>query len=332
MATRDDVARLAGVSSSTVSYVISGRRPISQATRERVRRAMRDLDYTPNAVAQALAGARKGIVALHYPPSHHGLDSTQFEYVSAAAERGRERGYHTLLWSNPIDDVDGLRSLVSQQLVDGVILMEVLPVDPRIPILQSSPIPFVAIGRPDHVNEIAYVDNDFDSMARQVIDHLADLGHTHALFLSPLGLASINRAIEQHARRRGVRLEYAPNNATLRAGYEGFTYLSALEEPPTAVFSYSEMTTLGLLHAAALAGASIPDRLTVVGLAVDGVAAEMFIPSLTTVSPPSRQIATVAMDTLADAIDGTATKIPQVLLAPTLTVRGSSAPPARTPG
>lgn len=66
MATRDDVARLAGVPSSTVSYVISAQRPISVDTQAKVRAAMRELNYTPNAFARGLAGAQRGVVRAQY--------------------------------------------------------------------------------------------------------------------------------------------------------------------------------------------------------------------------------------------------------------------------
>ncbi len=328
MATRDEVARRAGVSSSTVSYVISGQRPISAATRERVHQAMRDLDYTPNAFARGLAGSRRGLVALHYPPTTHGLSSSSFEYISAAAERSRDRGYHLLLWTNPIDDAAGLHSLVGQQLVDGVILMEVRPEDPRIAVLQASGTPFVTVGRPADIEGVAYVDDDFDSLADQTIDHLADLGHRRVMLLTSAHTVRVIRAMEVRARQRGVQLALAHNEDSVRGGREAFARLRAMDPAPTAVATASETALLGLYHAAALAGVRIPDDLSVVGLAVGTVGAEMLLPELTTVSPPSTRMSTTAVDVLADMIEGKVADVPQSLLAPTLMVRASSAPPA----
>ena len=110
MATRDDVARLAGVSPSTVSYVISGRRTISDATKAKVLSAMRELNYTPDAFAQGLAGSRRGILALHFPTSVDGYSSTEFEYVTAAMERARALGAEVLL--EPREGPAGWRSVV----------------------------------------------------------------------------------------------------------------------------------------------------------------------------------------------------------------------------
>lgn len=339
MATRDDVARLAGVSSSTVSYVISGQRTISAATKDRVEQAMRELNYTPNAFARGLAGSKGGIVALHYPTSAHGLTSTEFEYVSAATERARRRGYHLLLWVTPIDDVDELRGLVSQGLVDGVILMELIAVDPRIPVLKASRLPFVTIGRPGKVDGIAFADNDYESLVRQAIDHVADLGHRDVLFLSqttrPMErghgpLARALDALELPARRRGVQLTVVEADYTVKGGRDAFEQLMALDPRPTAVITFNEMATPGLVNAAALAGVVIPRDLTVVALSVGSMAAEMLTPPLTTVSPPGDVIASTAMEALADIIEGRTTERRQVLITPTLVVRGSSAPRSST--
>ena len=76
MATMNDVAKLANVSLSTVSYALNGKRPISEATRARILLAMAELDFQPNAMARALASKRSGILALLFPISERGLGIT----------------------------------------------------------------------------------------------------------------------------------------------------------------------------------------------------------------------------------------------------------------
>ncbi|KQQ09618.1 LacI family DNA-binding transcriptional regulator [Rathayibacter sp. Leaf296] len=334
VATRADVARLAGVSSSTVSYVISGQRTISAATKERVEQAMRELDYTPNVFAQGLAGARGGIVALHYPYSTRGVTSSEFEYVSAVAERARVRGYSLLLWSHPIDDLEGLKSLVSQRLVDGVILMELTADDQRVQVMKRTRVPFVTIGRPDDSEGLVFTDNDYESMGRQAIDHLADLGHTSIAFLSqtsgPLDrgygpLLRVAKSLELPVRRRGVHLVTVPAHDSVQGGRDAFARFAALEPRPTGVVAFNEMATAGFVHAATVAGTAIPADVSLVALSMGHIAAETMSPPLTTVTPSSEQIATTAVDDLADLIEGRSSDAPQVLIAPTLTVRESSA-------
>ncbi|MBD8139161.1 LacI family DNA-binding transcriptional regulator [Frigoribacterium sp. CFBP 13605] len=333
-ATRDDVARLAGVSSSTVSYAISGRRTISVATRRRVEAAMAELNYTPNAFARGLAGARGGILALHYPYGRRGVTSSEFEYVAAATDRARERGYHLLLWSNPIDDVEGLGSLVSEGLVDGVILMELTARDDRVAVLSRSRLPFTNIGRPDDVEGLWFVDADYDSLARQAVDHLADLGHRRVFFLGQSirapergsgPLDRTTRALRGPADERGLSLETHAATDSVPGGRRAFDAFAASTARPTAVLAFNEMALAGFVQAAAAAGRSIPDDLTVVALSIGDLAAEMTSPPLTTVNPPGADIAAAAVDDLVDRIEGRRHDAPHVLVAPRLVVRGTSA-------
>jgi DNA-binding LacI/PurR family transcriptional regulator len=337
MTTREDVARRAGVSPSTVSYALNGQRPISPATRERVEAAMRDLEYAPNAFAAGLAGARKGILALHYPADQHGLGTTQFEYVAAASERARHRGYHLLLWTNPSEDLAGLTALLNQGLVDGILLMEVMLNDPRIPVLQHARVPFATIGRPADSDGIIYVDDDFDSLAQQAIDHAADLGHRNVVYLTQPReiiesghgpLARTGRAIATAATHRGITLTPLHAPGTVRAGHDALTQLQQITPRPSAIISFNEMATSGLLHAAAVANLAIPEQLTIIVLSMAPAAATMLTPPLTTVSPPSKTIAASAIDALTDLIEDKTIEMPQRLITPTLTIRASSARPA----
>lgn len=338
MVTRKDVARRAGVSPSTVSYVISGERKISAETRARVERVMRELDYTPNAIAGSLAGARKGIVALHFPAGARGLNTTEFEYLTSAAHHARERGYHVLLWSEPVEDVDALRSLIGSQLVDGILIMEVLTDDPRVPMLQAAEVPFVLIGRTQDTQGLISVDDNFDLLAGQAIDHVADLGHREIMYLThpadqlQRGHGTAVRtleALERSARRRGLHLTPFHAESAPQGGHEAFAHLSSLSPRPTAVIGFNELAVSGLLRAAAIAGTSIPTDLTVVALSLADVAAEMLTPPLTTVSPSASTLATMAMDALVDLIAGRKPLDAPALVTPTLTIRSSSAPVLR---
>src|SRR5215213_9288338 len=101
MPTMADVAKRAGVALSTVSHALSGKRPISAETKQRIFQAMADLDYQPHALARSLATRRSHIVALHVPPPIDGLVESQFIFVASAAEAVRKMGYNLLLWTAP---------------------------------------------------------------------------------------------------------------------------------------------------------------------------------------------------------------------------------------
>lgn len=335
MATRDDVARLAGVSSSTVSYVISGRRPISDKTKARVKRAMDELAYTPNAFARGLAGSRLGLIALHYPSSTAGVPSTEFEYVSAIADRAREKGYHLLLWTQPLKDIVGLRSLVSQGMVDGVVLMELIADDPRVPVMQESGVPFVMVGRPDDTVGLTYVDNDFDDQAMQAMTYLRQLGHRVAVFLRPdtkadgrgVGTdARMCQSLTRAADELGFTLRLWEAERTSAAGWAILQQILDEKPRPTAVLSLNEVAASGLANAAAAAGKPVPDHFSIIGLNMGDVAADLTVPRMTTVSPSPATLMSKAMDALESLIEKVPDFSMQSLIKPTLTIRGSSGP------
>ena len=335
MATRGDVARKAGVSLSTVSYAISGRRPISATTKRRVERAMKELNFTPNAFARGLAGSRRGIIALHYPYSAQGVSSTENEYVSTAAERAREKGFHLLLWTQGADDIAGLRSLVDQRLVDGVILMEITPQDRRIPAMRDSGTPFVLVGKPDDATDLVFVDNDYASQAAQAVSYLKRLGHEEALFLcldareGDRGYGPnlhMRRELSRAAAQQGISLSVHSAPPTPRAGRDAFAHLMALSPQPTAVLAFNEVAVAALANGAASAGLSVPGDLSIVALNMGGIYADLMLPPMTTISPSPDEIMRLATDVLAGLTEEPPREGLQELVAPVLTVRESSAP------
>ena len=132
MATITDVARLAGVSVSTVSYVVSGTRPISVSTSRKVRAAMDELGYQPNAFARGLASRRTRTLGLMFPTPERGLGVTELEFITSAAQACRRAKYQMVLWTTQIHESAELKALTGSGLVDGVIVMEVRLVDERV--------------------------------------------------------------------------------------------------------------------------------------------------------------------------------------------------------
>ncbi len=310
MATRDDVARLAGVSASTVSYVISGRRPISEDTKVKVRAAMRELNYTPNAFARGLAGAKRGVIALHYPHSPQGVSSTEFEYVSTAAKKAQGLGYHLLLWTQPLSDTEGLMSLVDQGMVDGVILMEVTPDDPRIAPMRDSGTPFALVGTPKIADVLTCVDNDYADQADQAVSYLVGKGHNGFVFLGPDGARDsrgfgpsihIRRELERAAFEHDVSCTVHLVEATPAAGRDFISTIHTRHATPLAVISFNELAVAGMLYEAALTGLAVPDDLTVLALNMGAGAAELAQPPVTTLSPEPHVIMGRAVEILVNA-------------------------------
>lgn len=329
-----DVARIAGVSRSTVSYVLSGARPISAATRERILRAMADLGYTPNLLAQGLAGKQTGIISLIFPVGEHGMNTTEFEYVQGAAEQARADGHHLLLWPIDADDVDEIRRVVAQGLVDGIVLMEVRSVDQRIPVLSELGVPFTMIGRPTDAGGLAFVDADFEAMGELAVAHLAGLGHTdiglitHSQESLDVGYGPMVRsrdAVAASASRHGITVRLFPAVSTLAGGRDVFERILAAAPNTTGIVAINEAATAGLLGAAANHGWHVPTDLSIVAINTSEGAAERATPALTTASADPRAMGRQAAHFLSRRLRGEDAASLQTLAAPVLTVRGSTA-------
>lgn len=182
MSTMQDVARKAKVSLSTVSYVLSGTRPVSEETKKRVRKAMQALGYRPHAVARGLASKKTRILALVFSPPERGIGLTEVDFVTMAAEAARQRTYHLVLWTIEPGDVESLADLLGQNLIDGVILMEVLSDDARISLLESMDIPFTLIGRSAYPESRSFADIDTVTTLEEAVAHLYSLGHRRICF------------------------------------------------------------------------------------------------------------------------------------------------------
>jgi DNA-binding LacI/PurR family transcriptional regulator len=183
MPTMRDVADHAGVSIATVSFVVNNTKPVTAATRSRIEDSMRVLGYRPNAVARALASRRTRILALAYPMLDHRLGGSGMEFMIAAARTASACGYHLMMWPGANDGRE-LTELVGQQLVDGVILMEVQLDDPRVSALQATATPYALIGRTADPSDSVHVDIDFEQSTREALQHLHDLGHRHIVFVT----------------------------------------------------------------------------------------------------------------------------------------------------
>lgn len=334
MATMADVARLAGVSRSTVSYVLSGTRPISADTRERVRAAMEALDYAPNVLARALAGARTGLLGLLITTEALGQGVDTAGYLTAAADEARVRGSHLLLLPGSAADAEPVRETVRQGLVDGFVVMEVHTADARVEHLRAEKVPFVLVGRTEDVTDTPYCDADFDAAAEEALAHLARLGHREIVVLTgpapdgpraPGFAVRSVAAVEAAVRRHGASARIVPTDATFAAGWE--THAGIAAGPATAVLLCNEPAGLGLLSAASAAGTRIPRDLSVLTLFTGAEAGELTRPRLTSIGPDHTAMARRAVGFLLRRVEGEPAAALQALSAPVVLDRGSTAPP-----
>lgn len=176
--TISEVARHAGVSVSTVSYVLSGKRVISEGTRQRVLAGIRALGYHPHAGARSLASNRSSLIALMLPP-HADTHTARFTAAVALAARSFD---HDVLLVPSSSDADGVRRLAAGSIVDGLILM-----DPSlVHVLRTSGIAGILIGHCADNPGVSCVDLDRTAAGAACADRLADLGHSVLALLGPV--------------------------------------------------------------------------------------------------------------------------------------------------
>ncbi|MDC1886610.1 LacI family DNA-binding transcriptional regulator, partial [Bacteroides uniformis] len=161
-----DVAREAGVSASTVSYVLSGKRSISAKTTEKVMAAVDKLGYTPDASARKMRGMRNQLIALSSPIRGDINKARYNAYFLHTAWAARNAGYDVMLLTGP-DATKDIRRVTQSNLVDGVVLLDVEQDDERAAAAMTFPKPCVAIGYPSSHAGCACVDIDFALMGRK---------------------------------------------------------------------------------------------------------------------------------------------------------------------
>ncbi|CAL9513372.1 hypothetical protein SUDANB6_03692 [Streptomyces sp. enrichment culture] len=178
------VARRAGVSPSTVSYALSGKRPISAATRRRVEAAVRELGYRPPGRARPAAGGRTNVLALVLPPAADVTAPVVTERVASLITTARAHGRDVLL-ATRAEGPDGLRSAADAAPADALIVTDVRAHDPRLPLLRALGRPCVLIGLPAEPDGLTCVDVDAEAAGALCVDHLAGLGHRAVALVGP---------------------------------------------------------------------------------------------------------------------------------------------------
>ncbi|MEU3146767.1 MULTISPECIES: LacI family DNA-binding transcriptional regulator [unclassified Streptomyces] len=327
-----DVARRAGVSPSTVSYALSGKRPISDETRRRVQAAVHELGYRTHARARGAGGAGSRVLALAVPVRSgvHVPVVTQFAVSVVTAARAHD---HDVLLLTRGEGVEGVRRVAETGLADGLVVMDLQLQDPRLPLLRALPLPSVLIGVPAEPDGLTCVDLDFGAAGELCVDHLVRLGHrTVALVGSPPEVyvrrtafarrlvQGFTAAADRHRIASAVH-PCAPGRGAARAIAERL-----LREQPalTGVVVHNEPLLDPLIDAFAELGVRVPDDLSLTAVCPAPVAASARVP-LTSVTVPSAELGTRAVHLLVRKLSGA--PVPQAtLLPPRLTERASTGP------
>lgn len=337
MATIGDVASIAKVSRSTASYALSGKRPVSDEVRRRVEAAVRELGYTPNAGARALATAQTRVIGLLAQFLEDEFAPAMLQYMLGVSNTARELGYDILLATEE-DGRSALRRMTDSRMVDGIVLLNVAEHDDRLPILRDAPQPGALVGLPANCAGVDVFDLDFEEAGRLMVDHLRRLGHRELILVSQpehvveRGGAYVwrlqNAAVDA-ARRSGVVLR--PVFAPSRQPEVGRELNALLDAHPgvTGLLINNEAAAAALPTVLHERGVTAPEDLSVIGRYSDEFARTFSLPYSSIESAPDR-LGRMAVRQLVRRIEGQAgADEPHVVrfVSPELVDRGSTATP-----
>lgn len=299
--TSRDLARLAGVSQSTVSRVLTNHPRVKAETRQRVLEVLEEHDYSPNLVARAMKTGRTGTVGVFVTrvtsPFHAGLLDAIGRKLSAA-------GLQMTLWNIQHDTHDVASLAVRQRLVDGFIFTSALLGHSPDKVAIQAGVPTVLLHRGVDGLGCDQVVGDNWRGGWDVGHYLCRAGHRRiGLVTSPL------HAMTTRDREHGLLAALADNGVEIppdyvvrngldhRDGHQAFERLMALPEPPTAIYAVTDLLAVGVLDGARALGVRVPDDVWVVGFDNTDMAAwESF--DLTSVDQPVEAIVDAGIELL----------------------------------
>lgn len=331
--TAKDVAELAGVSRTTVSFVLNkvpGMR-ISDKTHRRVLDAARRLNYHPDATARRMASGKTRLIGfvLRQSPEQVFADHFLPQVMRGLSQAASKQDYHILFETIPPEDESGAYArLIRERHVDGLILSGPRLDDRELLRFQEEGEPIVLAGQLPG-SGISFVDVDNTAGASVAVRHLLDLGHQHIALITNAPLvytASTDRlkGYRQTLEQAGVAFDRSLvryGGFTPQSGVVAMTELLAVDPLPTAVFVASDTVALGALQAIRRRGLRVPEDIALVGFD-DIPLAEFVEPSLTTIRLPAFGLGWAAADLLISLLNESSPK-QQILLETELVVRES---------
>jgi len=333
MATRPtirDVAKAAGVSVTTVSHALNGKGRVDPATRALVEQVVHQLGYRANRHARGLRSGRSGTLALLLPvrasvPADEALSLDFYMRLASSAASAAFSQDEALMLLPPAIVQTGLRGIE----LDGGIVVDPSPLDPRVSLLSGQGLPVVTIerdlGRPD---DPWYVASETDANTRQVLDHLAAQGARRIALLVPKTdwgwatetLTAYDAWVREHgAPRLVVPVAMQPGE---ESAFVAARRLLARRNPPDAVFVVAARFIRGVLRAAKAESRQVPGEL-LIAAGVDTIQAREGDPPVTALDLHPERQAEAAVEMLLTRLDGAEADAPRYIRA-TLSLRAST--------
>jgi LacI family transcriptional regulator len=323
------VARVAGVSPTTVSHVLSGKRLVSAVTRDRVESAVRDLGYRPNIVARNLRTRRSQVIAVIVPDITNPFFGTATRGLADTVDAA---GFGTYVCNTDakLEREHKFLADVLDRGVDGVVLASVDVTQQHLAEPSRYRTPMVCLGDSMEFPGVDRVIPDDAGGSRAAAEHLLARGARRiAMVTGPRG-AGVARIRGYREALAGAGHEFRPGlvregDWTRRGGREAMRALMAARPRPDAVFCANDLMAIGAIDAARELGVRVPDDLALVGFD-DVEAATLVTPTLTTVHNPAyeagRRAGELLVERMSGALDDAASRT--VVLPCTLVQRQSA--------
>ncbi|MBS1724799.1 MAG: LacI family DNA-binding transcriptional regulator [Armatimonadetes bacterium] len=333
--TIEDVAKRAGVSKVTVSYVLNGRGEsarISETTRERVLEAARDLQYRPNALARMLLRQRTDSIAVAFQFADYFSSASTFisEVMRGVCGACVDLGLDVLLHTRPATPGEAEADLLTDGRVDGLLVLRDEG-DPTLNEILDRGFPTVLFFSRSNRPDVPYVDADNYSGGKLGTRHLIELGHTRiGMVRGPAHSVSSNDRYNGYrdaleAAGMDVRIDHVATMESPMSHPGDLLAMMSAEERPTALFVWSDDVAFSVLRWLGEIGLSVPKDVSVIGYDSSD-ACERVHPALTSVRQPIHDMAQEATEMLARIVRKQPVKRHQVLYPPTLDTRASTAP------
>nr|BBH51077.1 LacI-transcription regulator [Hydrogenophaga sp.] len=340
--TIEDVARVAGVSISTVSNVLNRREGRMRAdTLERVRKAIDDLGFRPNQSARHLKTGHMAMIGLLVPSIANPFFGTLARWIEAVAN---ERGYGVMLCNT---QREAARELAYAQAlmalgVRGVVIGSALQAQEHLSPLIERGLAVVSFDRTarEATSTMDYVSVDNHRCGSLAAEHLLALGHRELAYVTaPLRAVSRSERLEgvrQACRAAGAHLQVHTASTPLgqidmemtALGHAAAVALQASDRVPTGYIAMNDLVAVGLLSGLEQCGRRVPQDVSVMG--IDNLFLDSFLrPGLTSIGHPTEQLATAAIDCLLARIHNPDALAHERVFLPELIQRGTTAPRAK---
>ena len=267
-ATIHDVAKLAGVNSSTVSRVLNGKATITGETKEKIYAAMKRLDYHPNSVARSLASGLSGAIGVVVDAQDAEAFSNVFfsRSLFAIEQVAQARGYNVIIANGGKQAARAIETLMLERKVDSLILPP-STIKPSL-LAKIGDFPYVVLGQPDSAKlSASWVDNNNEQGAELAVQHLLGKGYQGIAYLGGnQGTGFVKRRVKgyQSALPRGAEALVLPTDGTPEDAQRAAAAALQTKAPPGAFVCNDNLAAFGLLKAAKALGIAVPRELGVV--------------------------------------------------------------------